>query len=194
METTKSAVIRCFVAVEIPKPIQASLKPVQTHLQSQIHKRASWTKPGNFHLTLKFLGDVRPEAINEISEAIQRATATHPPFSIAFGGIGAFPNLARPRVIWMGIKQGIPTVSRLAKAVNRELTHLGFSTDNRFHPHLTLARLRTPTDLEPLKNILRKYDTIVGGSMRVKAITLMQSQLHPNGAIYTPLSVCHFSA
>ena len=194
METTKSAVIRCFVAVEVPEPIQASLKPVQTHLQSRIHKGVSWTKPGNFHLTLKFLGDVRPEAINEISEAIQRVAAAHPPFSIAFGGIGAFPNLARPRVIWMGIKQGTSTVSRLAKAVNRELTHLGFSTDNRFHPHLTLARLRTATDLEPLKNILRKYDTIVGGSMRVKEITLMQSQLHPNGAIYTPLSVCHFSA
>ena len=194
METAKSAVIRCFVAVEIPEPIQVSLKPVQTHLQSQIHKGASWTKPGNFHLTLKFLGDVCPEAIHAIREAIQRVTDTHPPFSITFGGIGAFPNLARPRVIWMGIKQGASPVSRLAKAVNLELRHLGFSTDNRFHPHLTLARLRTRTDLEPLKNILRKCDTIVGGSMRVNEITLMQSQLHPNGALYTPLSVCHLSA
>jgi len=121
-------------------------------------------------------------------------TDVHPPFSMDFGGIGAFPNLARPRVIWMGIKQGASTVSRLAKAVNSELTHLGFPTDNRFHPHLTLARLRTATNLEPLKNILRKYDTIVGGSMCVKEIALMQSQPHRNGAIYTPLSVCHFSA
>ena len=194
MDTPKSAVIRCFVAVEIPEPIQALLRPVQTHLQSRIHKGTSWTKPGNFHLTLKFLGDVHPEAINDISKAVQRVTDTHPPFSITFGGLGAFPNLTRPRVIWLGIKQGASTVSHLAKAVNLELTHLGFSTDNRFHPHLTLARLRTATDLKPLKNILRKYDTIVGGSMRVNEITLMQSQLHPNGAIYTPLSVRHFSA
>jgi len=194
MDTSKGALIRCFVAVEIPEPIQALLKPVQTHLQSQIHKGASWTKPGKFHLTLKFLGDVRPEAMNDVSETLQRVTDTHPPFTIDFGGIGAFPNLARPRVIWMGIKQGASTVSRLAKAVNHELTHLGFSTDNRFHPHLTLARLRTATNLEPLKNILRKYDTIVGGSMHVNEIALMQSQLHRNGAIYTPLSVCHFSA
>lgn len=193
MNTTKGAVIRCFVAVEIPEPIQALLKPVQTHLQPQIHK-ASWTKPGKFHLTLKFLGDIHPEAIHQVSEALQRVTDTYSPFSIAFGGIGAFPNLVRPRVIWMGIKQGGSTVSRLAKAVNLELTHLGFSTDNRFHPHLTLARLRTATNLEPLKNIRRKYDTIVGGSMRVNEIALMQSQLHPNGAIYTPLSVCHLSA
>ena len=194
MDTAKNAVIRCFVAVEIPEPIQALLKPVQTHLQSQIHTGASWTKPGNFHLTLKFLGDIRPEAINDVSDTLQRVTDTHPPFSIALGGIGAFPNLARPRVIWMGIKQGASTVSRLAKAVNLELTHLGFSRDNRFHPHLTLARLRTATNLEPLKNILRKYDTIVDGSMRVNKITLMQSKLRPNGAIYTPLSLCHFSA
>ena len=193
MDTATGAVIRCFVAVEIPASIQALMKPVQTHLQSQIRK-ASWTKPGNFHLTLKFLGDVRPEAINDISEAIERVTETHSPFSIAFGGIGAFPNLARPRVIWMGIKQGASTVSRLAEAVNLELAHLGFSTDNRFHPHLTLARLRTAMNLEPLKNILRKYDTIDGGSMRVSEIALMQSQLHPNGAIYTPLNLCHFSA
>ena len=193
MDTAKSAVIRCFVAVEIPEPIQALLKPVQTHLQSQIHKGTSWTKPGNFHLTLKFLGDIHPEASNDVSEALQRLTERHPPFSIAFGGIGAFPNLARPRVIWLGIKQGASSVSRLAKAVNFELTNLGFSTDNRFHPHLTLARLRTATNLEPLKNILRKYDTIVGGSMRVNEIALMQSQLHRNGAIYTPLSVRHFS-
>lgn len=193
MNTAKGTVIRCFVAVEIPEPIQALLTPVQTHLQPQIRK-ASWTKTGNFHLTLKFLGDVHPEAIHEVSETLQRVTDTYSPFSIAFGGIGAFPNLARPRVIWMGVKQGASTVSRLAKTVNLELKHLGFSTDNRFHPHLTLARLRTATNLEPLKNILRKYDTIVGGSMRVNEIALMQSQLHPNGAIYTPLSVCHFSA
>ena len=194
MDTAKSERMRCFVAVEIPEPIQELLAPVQTHLQSQIHKGTSWTKFGNFHLTLKFLGDIRPEAIHDVSEALQRVTETHPPFAIAFGGIGAFPNLARPRVIWMGIKQGASIVSSLAKAVNLELTHLGFPTDNRFHPHLTLARLRTATDLEPLKNILRKYDTIVGGSMRINEITLMQSQLHRNGAIYTPLSLCHFSA
>ena len=193
MATAKSEMVRCFVAVEIPESIQALLRPAQTHLQSQIRK-ASWTKQGNFHLTLKFLGDIRPEAINDVSEAIQRVADTYSPFSIAFSGIGAFPNPARPRVIWMGIKQGASTLSRLAKAVNLELVDLGFSIDNRFHPHLTLARLRTATNLEPLENILRKYDTINGGSMRVNEIALIQSQLHRNGAIYTPLSLCHFSA
>ncbi|MDE0327377.1 MAG: RNA 2',3'-cyclic phosphodiesterase [Candidatus Poribacteria bacterium] len=194
MDITKDTVVRCFVAVEIPASIQELLKPVQTDLQSHIRKGTSWAKPGNFHLTLKFLGDVRPEKIDVVSEAIQRVADTHSPFSIEFGGIGAFPNLARPRVIWVGVKDGASIVSRLAKTVNLELAHLGFPTDNRFHPHLTLARLRTAINLEPLKNILRKYNTIDDAAMSVNEITLMQSQLHPSGAVYTPLRLCYFSA
>lgn len=192
MSTTKGESVRCFVAIEIPKPIQALLKPVQTHLQSEIRK-VSWTKSGNFHLTLKFLGDVDPQAVGAVSEAVRNVAATQAPFSLEFGGIGAFPSLARPRVIWVGIKHGAAIISHLAKAVNLELKPLGFPTDNRFHPHLTLGRLRSPINLQPLKNVLRKYDTIDEATVRVNEITVMQSQLHPNGAIYTSLSVCHFS-
>ena len=193
MVTTKGDAIRCFVAIEIPYPIQRLLKPVQTRLQSEI-RRASWTKLGNFHLTLKFLGDVCPETINGVSEAIQNVADAQAPFSIEFGGVGAFPNFTRPRVLWVGIKQGALTVSDLAKSVNFALKRLGFPIDNRFHPHLTLARLRAPMNLKPLQNMLRKYDTIDGSAVKVNKITLMQSQLHPNGAIYTPLSLCRFSA
>ena len=193
MATTKGNAIRCFVAIEIPHPIQGLLKPVQTRLQSEI-RRASWTKLGNFHLTLKFLGDVPPERVDVVSEAVQNVADAQVPFSIEFGGVGAFPNFTRPRVLWVGIKQGASTVSNLAKSVNAALKHLGFSTDNRFHPHLTLARLRAPMNLDSLQNKLRQYDTIDGAVVNVNEITLMQSQLHPNGAIYTPLNVCHFSA
>ena len=157
-------------------------------------RKASWTKQGNFHLTLKFLGDVKTEVVDAISKTVQNIANTQKSFSIELGGIGAFPTLARPRVIWIGVKHGAATVSSLAKAVNRELKHLGFPTDNRFHPHLTLGRLRTPVNLKPLKNVLDKYDTIDGAIVNVNEIIVMQSQLHPNGAIYTPLNVCQFSA
>ena len=191
MSISHSDSVRCFVAIEISQPVQALLKPVQTHLQSEIRK-ASWTKPGNFHLTLKFLGDVPVEVIDAVGEAVRNVAATQAPFSIVFGGIGAFPKLHRPRVIWLGVKHGAETVTHLAKAVNRELKPLGFPIDNRFHPHLTLGRLRMPMNLQPLKNVLRKYDTIDGATVNVTEITVMQSQLQPNGAIYTPLNVCHF--
>ena len=193
MSTAKVNNVRCFVAIEIPKPVQALLNRVQTRLQSEIRK-VSWTKSGNFHLTLKFLGDVDAEAIDAVSEAVESVAATQSAFSIEFGSIGAFPTFARPRVIWVGIKHGAATVSQLAKAVNLELKRLGFPMDARFHPHLTLGRLRRQTNLHPLKSVLHKYDTIDGATVNVNEITVMQSQLHPNGAIYTPLNVCHFSA
>lgn len=193
MSTSDGDSVRCFVAIEIPQPVQALLKPVQTRLQSEIRK-ASWTKPGNFHLTLKFLGDVHFETIGAVGEAVQNVTAAQKPFSIVFGGIGAFPTRKRPRVVWIGVKHGAETVTHLAKSVNRELKPIGFAMDNRFHPHLTLGRLRVPMNLQPLENVLRKYDTIAGATVNVNEITVIQSQLHPNGAIYTPLNVCHFSA
>lgn len=193
MVATKGDVIRCFVAIEIPPPIQRLLKPVQTRLQSEI-RRASWTKPGNLHLTLKFLGDVRSEKIDVVSEAIQNVADAQTPFSIAFGGVGTFPDFTRPRVLWIGMKQGALAFSDLAKSVNFTLKPLGFPADNRFHPHLTLARLRAPMNLESLQNMLHQYDMIDGSVVNVNKITLMQSQLHPNGTIYTPLNVCRFSA
>ena len=193
MSTVRGDSVRCFVAIEVPKPVQALLKPVQTCLQSEIRK-ASWTKFGNFHLTLKFLGDVHSEAVDAVSEAVQNVVATQSPFSIEFGGIGAFPSLARPRVIWVGMKHGAAPVSYLAKAVNLELKGFGFPMDDRFQPHLTLGRLKPPINLRPLKSLLRSYDTIDGATVSVNKITVMQSQLHPNGAIYTPLNVSYFSA
>ncbi len=193
MSTSHSDSLRCFVAIEIPQTIQILLKPVQTHLQSEIRK-ASWTKSGNFHLTLKFLGDVHSEAVDAIREAVQNVATAQKPFSIVFGGIGAFPTRNRPRVLWVGVKHGAENVTHLAKTVNRELKPLGFAIDDRFHPHLTLGRLRTPMNLQPLKSFLHKYETIDGAALNVSEITVMQSRLHPNGAIYTPLNVCHFSA
>ena len=193
MSRIKGNGVRCFVAIEIPKSVQALLKPIQTRLQSELRK-VSWAKSGNFHLTLKFLGAVHSEAIEVVSEAVAKVATTQTPFSVEFGGIGAFPTLVRPRVLWVGLKHGGATVSHLAKAVNLELKSLGFPMDTRFHPHLTLGRFRSPTNLQPLKSVLRKYDTIDGATVSVNEITVMQSQLHPNGAIYTPLNVCHFSA
>lgn len=192
----KSEAVRCFVAVEIPASIQGLLPPIQEALRSKIGK-ASWTKPGNFHLTLKFLGDIHHEVIGEVSQAVQAVAETQVPFSLEIGGIGAFPNLIRPRVVWVGIKHGASALGRLAEAVNIQLAQLGyptgFSRNGRFHAHLTLGRLRSRINLKPFTTLFRKYDTIDGATMTVNEIALMRSQLHPSSAIYTPLNIFHFS-
>lgn len=179
--------IRCFIAIEIPEPIQNRLARIQDTLRRQIQK-ASWVKPSNIHLTLKFLGDVDPADLESIGGAIKAATSRHRSFSLRIGGVGAFPNLARPRVIWAGVKVGSERVSALAQDINIALNHCGFSLDTKkFNPHLTIARLKERIDLRPYTNRYRQYDRIDGAEMSVDTISLIQSQLHPTGAIYSTL-------
>ena len=181
--------IRCFAAIEIPERIQALLAEVQDAFRPKIEK-ASWTKQGNFHLTLKFLGDVKSRTINEISAALQKIVKSQTPFSIEIGGIGAFPNLERPHVLWVGLKQGIPLTVKLARAINHELVKFGFEKDTRFHPHLTLARLRDQVNLNTFISLFKKFETLDGTLLTVNKITLVKSELHPSGAVYTPLKLC----
>lgn len=189
--------IRCFVAVEIPEAVQTLLPPIQETLRSAVQSaggRASWTKAGNFHLTLKFIGDVHPDVVDEIDEALQAVAAAQRPFSMEIGGIGAFPNLTRPRVLWAGIKQGAAALRQLAEAVNLQLARCGYPAEGRFHPHLTLARLRNRINLEPLVHLFKTYDIIEGAAVNVNEIVLMRSQLHPKGARYTSLKIAELRA
>ena len=179
--------IRCFIAIEIPGTIQNQLARIQDALRKQIQK-ASWVKPSNIHLTLKFLGEVDPGDLASIGEAIEKATRRHRSFSLHIGGVGAFPNLARPRVMWVGVKVGAGRVSGLTQDINIALSHCGFSFDTKkFNPHLTIARLKERIDLRPYTDHYRQYDRINGAEMSVDTISLVQSQLHPQGAIYSTL-------
>ena len=179
--------IRCFIAIEIPETIQNQLARIQGTLRSQIQK-ASWVKPGNVHLTLKFLGDVDPEDLEFIGEAIEGVASRHRGFSLRIGGLGVFPNFARPRVMWAGVKVGGERVTVLAQNINVALSDCGFPLETkRFNPHLTIARLKERIDLRPYVNQYRQYDRIDGAKMSVKTISLIQSQLHPTGAIYSTL-------
>jgi 2'-5' RNA ligase len=179
--------IRCFIAIEIPETIQNQLARIQGTLRNQIQK-ASWVKPSNIHLTLKFLGDVDPEDLESIGEAIEEVAIRHRNFSLRIGGLGAFPNFARPRVMWTGVKVGGERVSALAQDINVALSYCGFSLDTKsFNPHLTIARLKERIDLRPYTDQYSQYDRIDGAVMTVDAISLIQSQLHPKGAIYSTL-------
>ena len=182
--------IRCFVAIEIPDRIQAILSEVQSDFRSRI-KKASWTRNGNFHMTLRFIGDVETTQIQEIDETLQKAVNFLKPFSIEIGGIGTFPNLSRPRVLWVGLTQGVREVTTLSKRINRELAKLGFQKDSRFHPHFTLARLKEQVNMRTYTKLFNKHETIEGTVMNANHITLVRSELHPSGAVYTPINIYH---
>ena len=186
----KSVYIRCFVAIEIPVPVQRVFEKIQNELRAEIGK-ASWIKIGNFHLTLKFLGDVQKDSISDVCNAIDKVAIKQKPFYLKFGGIGTFPNLSRPRVLWIGLKQGGNITTDLSKYINNALLHCDVKSDERFHPHVTLARLRQHTDLRGYVDLFEEYQTIQNTYMAVDEITLVKSELHPNGAIYTPMSRFH---
>jgi len=186
MENTTQR-IRCFIAIEIPRFIQDGLAHIQDTLKKQI-SQVSWIKSDNIHLTLKFMGEVEQNQLSVIEPAIEQVTQRYPPFALKVGGIGAFPNLKRPRVIWVGVKVGAAEVSALARAINFELNRHGYPLDEgTFNPHLTLARIKNRIDLRPFVDIFRQYNEIENASMTVNEIALVRSQLHPKGAIYTIL-------
>ena len=179
--------MRCFIAIEIPETIQSKLARIQGTLRNHIQK-ASWVKPGNIHLTLKFLGDVDQANLESIGESVGAVAIRHRSFSLRLGGVGAFPNLARPRVIWVGVKVGRERLCNLAEDINLALSGCGFSLDTkRFNPHLTIARLKGRMDLRPYIVQYHQYDWIDGAEMMVDTTSLIQSQLHPQGAIYSTL-------
>ena len=103
---------RCFVAIEIPEYVQRVFEKIQNELRSEIGK-ASWTRIGNFHLTLKFLGDVKQDSIPDVCNAINNVAIKQKPFTLEFGGIGTFPNFSRPRVLWIGLKRGSENNNRV---------------------------------------------------------------------------------
>ncbi len=181
---TKS--IRCFVAIELPDKVQHLLTEIQGSLREEIGG-ASWTRKGNFHLTLKFIGEVESEKIDRIDSILQRAFLSYKPFLIEVGGIGVFPNLDRPRVLWIGLKRGEADVSKLARVVNQRFVKMGIRNESRFHPHLTLARLRRPVNLESKVEFFKKFDKVIGTVLTVNQIALIKSELQRSGAVYTPL-------
>lgn len=185
--------IRCFIAIEIPDAIQTLLVSAQEELKKNI-RGASWVKRGNIHLTLRFLGDVAPDQISTIKTAIEQVANTRSPFSMKIGGIGAFPNLTRPRIIWAGVKTGADEVIAITKEIDAGLSQHGYGRDEKpFRPHLTLARLKRRINLQALVDVFQQYDTINGATMIVNQIRVIQSQLRQSGAVYTPLETCRFN-
>ena len=148
-----------------------------------------WTKADDFHVTLKFLGEVRRERLDEVENAMNRVAATTKAFTTGFGGFGAFPSVREPRVIWLGIGAN-PELRVLKQDLEWSFGDIGFETERRaFHPHVTLGR----TDDRDGAGAFRGLDDLMAdleceGKVKVTTLDLMRSQLSPEGSKYTVLS------
>jgi 2'-5' RNA ligase len=175
--------VRLFVAVDVPDELRDA---IESEVVGPIRDRvagAKWTRPEGRHLTLSFLGNVDDDRVMEISHALGRAASPHPPFEASFEEVGGFPDMHRPRVLWIGIGEGAEAMSALASSVRDELAPLGFEKEDRpFTAHLTLARFSKPRVIDEFPEV-----TVQLNRFRVDGVVLFRSQLHPKGARYTAL-------
>jgi len=185
------SVIRAFIAIDLPEEIRQHLSRVSHKLQQQLQSYPiRWVPPKNIHLTLKFLGDVSDHNLHMLTHLLAGEVESHRPFEFGVGTLGAFPDLRRPRVIWVGIEAPDELVA-LQRGIDHAMAKLGYTTERRpFQPHLTLGRVSrnaTGAEVRDISHVLQKTTVGFLGSTRVTEVHLYRSDLRPHGAVYTRL-------
>ncbi len=191
-----TAKARLFVAIELPGDVLAVLSAIQEQTRVNLGAAASlvrWTRPEEIHITLQFLGETPTDRIPQIEQALTQSVAGAKPFTLEVSGLGAFPNVRRPRVLWVGLSGDTEAALFLAESVQSNLASPGYKADKPFSPHMTIGRVREsvrPNELTPLSRVLSLTDTIIPApaSFSVGAVSLMQSTLQAGGSVYNRLA------
>lgn len=177
--------MRLFIALNLPagerKRIHGSVKVLR---EKDLPIR--WVDHEHYHVTLKFLGEVAPDRLSDIQEALDRGVGGNQPFDLELGGFGAFPTIRRPKVLWLGAEAS-PALRCLKQDVEWALEEAGFDRDSRaFHPHVTLGRARK----DAKAGAFRGLDELVAGldyeaSVAMRTVDLMRSRLSQSGPHYS---------
>ncbi len=180
--------MRTFIAVELTEDVRRALRDVQARLRTG-GADVKWVEEENLHLTVKFLGEVQDERLPDVIAATRLAVASLTTFSVSIGGIGAFPSMTRPRVVWVGLQSGSEPFKTLMERVETAMDDIGFPREGRaLHPHVTLGRVRDPRRLKRLPELLKAESPEMLGTVTVERLTLIASALSPKGPRYTPLN------
>jgi RNA 2',3'-cyclic 3'-phosphodiesterase len=186
---TSESTWRVFCAIEIPENIR---QRIAQHAQ-QLHQalpdaQASWTKPDNIHLTLKFFGNISQPQVLKVSEAAARAVDGLRPFTIHIEGAGSFPQRGPAKVLWIGISDPTGKLIQLQQKFESECEREGFPKEARaFHPHLTVARLRTARGARAFAE-QHKQLGFESWDVSVSSLILFRSELSSKGSTYTRIS------
>jgi RNA 2',3'-cyclic 3'-phosphodiesterase len=185
------SLLRAFIAVEIPPGIHQAIEKKTASIRAALNASlVRWIPAENVHLTLKFLGDVSPANLEMLEQMLSMEVSQHRAFEMEFGGLGAFPNSKRPRVIWIGI-QAPAGLAALHHGIEAATATLGYPDEQRlFSPHLTIGRVKQNVGSAGMQQIRTALEeTKVGslGTTPVSAVHLFKSDLKPTGAVYTRL-------
>jgi 2'-5' RNA ligase len=179
--------MRLFIAVNLTEEIRNAIQRAIDRFPVQ-RPPWRWVKTDNLHATLKFLGDTTETLLPRLVESLEEVGRQHPRFTIELDRLGGFPNLKNPRVLFYRISTGAEPLERLAADVDRTLQErLGLPPEERpFRAHITVARIKQRLP-EPVAARLGQAPPLPGVSQLVSSLDLMQSELHPEGAVYQRL-------
>ncbi|MDD4548821.1 MAG: RNA 2',3'-cyclic phosphodiesterase [Syntrophomonadaceae bacterium] len=180
--------MRCFIAIPVPNYIKDYAQGIVKSV-SEISPDVKWVENENYHLTLKFLGDIDPGSVKKITERLQHIAKNIPPFQLKVNGAGFFPNAKRPRVVWLGVAGELEQAMVLGEKIDTSLLELNFAPERKRSFHLTLGRIRSEYHLIKLLEKVREIDKEHGLSpFEVGEFKLMESILSPRGSRYKVLA------
>jgi 2'-5' RNA ligase len=179
---------RIFAAVNLSVEAVRKLHEFQRFLRPKVDPavRLSWVPAPNLHVTVKFYGDVQDDQVEAAADALVKAAAGRPGFTVVSRGLGVFPDLQRPRVLWAGLSDGAGALAALAGAVEATSDGLGFPREARpFHAHVTLARIKASG--VGLEELVKAHEAAAFPASPVSEIVLYESRLHQTGAEYVAI-------
>ena len=181
-----SELIRSFLAFDIENDdVRKRLSSVQTRLV-QTGADVKLVETENIHVTMRFLGNVSIGMIEKIFEEMKKTEFK--PFNVQIQGVGVFPSLSYPRVVWAGITEGEEQLRNVFTQIETRLRALGFAPDPKgFSPHLTIARVRSGRNKTQLAEFVNKNASHKFGTIKAECLTLKKSTLSPKGPTYYTL-------
>jgi len=179
--------IRTFIAAELSDEVRSQICGAIVRLRECL-EGVRWVATENLHLTFKFLGNVEPDHLERVLCEVEGVARGSAPFVLSFSGLGVFPNVRRPRVIWVGVDDGSDDLIAIQKAVETALVRRGFPKDDKpFRPHLTVGRVRSKRPTPDLAALLSDIEVRPSPQM-ITHVSVFRSDLTPNGPIYKALA------
>jgi RNA 2',3'-cyclic 3'-phosphodiesterase len=195
---TPGAPLRLFIAIELPEPLREALADLIGRLRKAFHFTAcspSWVAPASMHLTLRFLGATPPDRVEALKQELAAVAGGFPPPRLRAMELGVFPDWKRPRVLWVGVRDKNDVLRPLQAALEAKVRELGFEAERQaFRPHLTLARFRRLKGVHVVRPIAETHKGFRSEVFAPAGLSLMQSELGPEGARYTRLSEARFAS